>query len=157
VSPYLNDKVIWRYGRNKTAQELRNVITAVSSSVPSDGTGRDNSVASPTKATASEVVRVPLQSRLAENYEAVKLGRSQALEKKQVNALAAIINSDKGLMELQAKLTGLLNERPVTNVLIVSGDAIQGTYDARKANPDEVPPVEHGTIDLAPDDYTLSQ
>jgi hypothetical protein len=49
-------------------------------------------------------VRLLLQSRLAENYEAVKLGRSQALQKKQVNALAAMINSDKGLMELLAKL-----------------------------------------------------
>jgi hypothetical protein len=84
----------------------------------------------------------------------VKLGRSQALEKKQVNALAAIINSDKGLMELHAKLTGLLNEQPVANVLIVSGDAIQGTLPTKDEALEQ--PVERGTIDLAPDDYTQS-
>jgi hypothetical protein len=99
-------------------------------------------------------VRLLLQSRLAENYEAVKLGRSQALQKKQVNARAAIVNSDKGPMELHAKQTELLNEQPVANVLIVSGDSIQGTLATKDEALEDVP--ECGTIDLAPDDYTKS-
>src|SRR5689334_8294542 len=78
VSPYIDHKAIWRYKRDKTDQELRNVITSVSSPVRDGETVVGNGTKCVTQASAAEVARMLLISRLADDYELIDKKKRQS-------------------------------------------------------------------------------
>jgi hypothetical protein len=69
-----------------------------------------------------------------------------------IRAAVDVMGEARGYLELEGEVTGAL-ERPQT-IMVVSGDAIQGTHGGKDEALDDAP--ERGTIDLSPEDFTQS-
>jgi hypothetical protein len=134
---------VWRYRRDKTDTELRSISECTTTVAAQRSTSPSFSPAS-----AADVARALLISRLADRYETADRNISQAERKKALSAVAALMNAERGNMELHAKLLGLLSDQHQQMVLVVNAGNMQVNVPA----PDDAP--ESPALDLQPDEYT---
>ena len=107
-----------------------------------------NSLSLTFSARAVEVARAMLLSRLADRYGIADRNIAIAERKKMPNAVASLLNADRGNMELYAKVTGLISDTAANQVLIVAAPGSNVTLNT----PDPASNASGCVLDITPDD-----
>lgn len=148
IHPRIGHTSIWRYRRYKSDNELRNAIqimenTGMTSVMPTT-TAQPGGIVANAPASAAELARVMLTSRISSNYHKID---TLIADESGANA-AALLNADARQMELHAKITGVLQDQATINVLM-----IQAREQApAAAERDQAEPIGTGeVIDLTPE------
>ena len=155
VSPRVSRDTVWRYRKTRTDLELKNVLmehqTQQESGVAMRQVRLTGGEISLMPSSAVELARNRLLNRLGEHHNVID---GRLYKSKSDNGIASLVNADRGSVEAEARLLGLLQDQTQNTVLVMAAPGSSVTIQTGSSAPAAAVDAADTTLDLEPGEYT---